>query len=234
MKMLRKMMYFTSPLVLVASFSFADGPRLNGNGGGYNGPDLSGQSIPILLDRSLTHADVIRAYDVCWAETFKDIWTQVHKRNFPEAMKPFEGVFVRWDQSLSTMYLSSPEPRKPFAGRVQISATGYGVIAVHSSVEPEVNPRSIYFRLPDSKLFPRYIFEFRSFQPGEYTEQTASHFDRFGRIVSKKIELTRVTLKVPDHYSTVQALENGANGAITSVTVNIPKLTECLRTEISH
>jgi len=48
-----------------------------GNGEGYNGPDLSGDSIPVALDRSITLAQVTRAYETCMNRRVEHLAEQV-------------------------------------------------------------------------------------------------------------------------------------------------------------
>ncbi len=225
-------------LALGASLAYADAPRPNGNGGAYNGPDLSGQSIPISLDRAITLADLNRSYEVCWTSAMKDIWSQVNKQTFPSEKQPFTQVHVAINSKLATKTWAQGTNEYPAVGANGLSLDESGAGGLYVSMIRDNLPPSGYtavgLRLPNSKVFPVLQFKFKNYRPADAIAYPSNYLDRFGRVILERVELTKVTLKVPDHFSITQPLENKSNGAPTTVTINIPKLTECLRTEISR
>ena len=90
---------------------FRGGLITAGNGAGYNGPDRSGVSIPVVLERGITASNVQKAYGACLGDgdsatgrigLMKKLMIQVHGKEVPSSIRgqsPMGGkmVFYRTD-----------------------------------------------------------------------------------------------------------------------------------------
>lgn len=186
------------------------------NGGGYNGPDLAGISVPVTVDRALSKADLIRALTQCNLEAAIDIGQQLF-HTLPTRQKVWESA-TRVDGGsyffLYELYFGDQRARFDFSSDQIVMTFFREPTSAGETVRLESGETSPEVLIP----FPVFIYD---------AEIPDSAYDELGRPVVSRVILKDLKLLYPSNYGANLKLINGETKHATSFLFNEEKIVDC-------
>ncbi len=206
----------------------------SGNGGGYNGPSLSSQSIPIALDRGITVENAGEAIRICLLDgdsqaglkSVTDRLIQVLDRT--PSQPPFKRARWRKPQLSSTRDIEvlgsafwSVTQNNKVDGWISAGTSGY--FAISGSRFGLADDEYLTFKVNEG--FPQIRYD---------SIQIDRAYDDFGRPAEVAHILKGVSIVLPSDYGTKVPLFNVWTGKRTSLTVNEVEYVQCLQSQIQR
>lgn len=204
-------------------------------GGGHNGPDLNGPSIPVQVDRLLTKEDMGKVISKCALQTLNEVSQQVFRASdirietngiLPRLpMVPPNGEqMVVAEGSFSYAVQIKSKAEKISVG-ANISNWAYSNTTKSSVPEFAISYGGDNAVTLESKNFPFVRFD------AEYND---SVFDDLGRMDPKKIKVSKVRIYLPKELRIDEPLTNSMTKKPTSVTMNLRRYVDCIKSTIQN
>jgi len=243
-KTLLRISLSTLALCSLASTSHA---RPYFGGGGHNGPDLNGPSIPIAVDRVMKKSDLEKAIEGCVLDIANEVAAQFTKVNVkfknsePIKMDAYEPAphttYTPVDGAFSlSLGANDPSTGGNISGAVTERAWNYkngdkvesGVsltIDIFDSRSTYQNGQYVNIGKGSISLYT-YNVPFLSFDSifGE------ASYDDWQRLVSQEIRVTNLRMYMPEKLSAAEPLY--FNDRKTKGTVNLVKYVDCIKASI--
>ncbi len=199
------------------------------SGGGHNGPDLNGESIPVQVDRLITKAEVGEKIFGCVGQVLTEISQQFYRSSEVS-------VFARSSTMYDTAHNNSigrvdgsfyANYHLPFVNDyVSIQYEGY--VKNKNTSEAFL---SITFAKPNVYLsFSTPDFPFVRFD-AEYAD---SVYDDLGNIDHTKVKVSNIRIYAPKELRIDEPLTNTQTGQKTALTMNVRQYVDCIKTSIQN
>ncbi len=227
--------FFIAPTLVLAA---------NEGGGGHNGPDLNGPSIPVEVDRLLTKAEIGRAINRCAQGTLAEVAEQVLRAqprvneqtqfspfqlsdspmsgNGPTVEGSFFGTYVLTvpnDKTAESMYYWDVQSLGQVSGA---NSRADLVITARSTMIKGVG--EVVMQL-SSENFPFVRFD------AAYPD---SVIDELGNVDHEKVKVSKIRIYLPMDLRTDEPLYNVRTQRKTAITVNLKRYVDCIKSSIQN
>lgn len=227
--------------------------RSGGDGGAFNGPNLSGQSIPVEMERGITRKQARDAMKACVAGDGSSGSVSLMDRIYQQAFgKPRE----RHQAILNAVefydtYSTPPAGRVTFRSSVWFGSRGNirSVLSASVNTDGRAGDLSVMVCLNESPNETGCPDEVNRFDviAGVAVALIAeipylsydsvnkeSSFDDWGREVSERHILQGVRIQLPKEYGSAVPTINRTTGKKSKLTLNLVEYAECLNAELQR
>ncbi len=241
-------------LLLISSAAIAD------NGGAYNGPQMTGKSIPIHADRALARGDIRKSMEACYAQVAADLYQQIFHRQAAAAKSTdyvddwrksstyhheflgrtelvYSKVNDSWAQGLKATAqrgntFLTLEVKVVGVARWSDQAGSATVTMTYNKGDGSSDLElNLGTTLSTYGSYRRYSsFPLPVFKFDDSANDSA--FDELGNIVQDRIILKNVRLGVSSHSGSAVPLYNSNTDHKTSLVLNEQKLVQCLLSKL--
>jgi hypothetical protein len=208
-------------LTLASLPAFADP---SGNGGGYNGPNLAGTSVPVSVDRAVTTKQVRAAYLACALELSDKLGQQILKgQKFRNSISSngADGLYGDSDISEYTYWNTSDNMRT------------HGFLVLHGR---DTAAQGAFQFILEGNYTVRAALEIKEGLPRFLytTEIPDGGYDELGNPIQDSMSAKDLKMSYPTNYGPAVPLVNTDTLRVTSVTVNMVKFANCLIAQVQQ
>lgn len=207
-------------VALISQVAFA------GNGGAYNGPDLSGSSIPVSVDREVTIDDVTRATYKCAKQLAQDLGQQFGQSVDVRSFRDFVDFK---NYLLGSHFISVKENNSSWwhdSTKLELTAD---LIRHGDSPGFDLNTK---LTVDDGKrqatlnqLIPHFDWNL---------VEEDSVYDELGNVISARYILKDLRLALPKDMGTAVPMINSKSKHPSRITINMDKIATCLLSHIQQ
>jgi len=229
-------------------------------GGGHNGPDLNGPSIPIAVDRVMKKDELEKAVTGCVTDLVNQVGSQFTRQDMKFRITGNQPWHETADIRLHSKAIEEFEYDTEVAGSFQESVLGNDGLCegAMTSVEGNVRLSGYKTKRPDGTTDSSVYFQIsledrRSCKSSNYeTSKNGSivlytnnlpfltfdpiyghgSLDDFGRPVSNEIKAFNIRMYLPKALNDAEPLYNVYSGAKTKATINLVKYVDCIKASI--
>ena len=191
-------------------------------GDGRNGPQTSGNAIPVQVDRALTVTDLVAVSYACDFKLINKLYTQIFKVENPSLAVYAQSFYVEPDAGNKKQLLTDTAAGNhelPSQNVVVRYLDGSGEIIIFAP-QGEVGLRRADETITERTVRPRFVFD---------EEISESSYDELGRLVMNRVLVKNPIIALPNTgLKPIKGFINMTTGKIAPVEVNVEEYAKCL------